>query len=340
MSEILLPHLEDASFLYSAGGNNDRDFQRVDRDHETSQWVIAELGRKSLALAEVAHNETGLNQKGINDYFGRYGLAGKSFVGVDEKGQQDINNKMGYGYGPTQTVANHFPLLDFTYVLRGAYETARGSAAIEAEVVHELFHAYKPPQWEILMWRLSASDRIVYSLRRNGFVSHSDDVTHGSYLEEGGAEIMQLKYVTEELGLPNGFLNRTKPQKVVEEMGKYLFTEYLLPGNYLYATTEDGSPKWHKSAHAAFGMQLLIAQDPAILSAMLTSRKDADSQQEFAGRINSLSSGLFSALNDYPYDHASFAEGTGLIIDTLYDGDRDRALQVALGRGYEEIVAA
>ena len=89
LPEILPSPLRDVSFFYSETGENS-DMQQVGREHEASQWVIADLGSISRQLTEVPHDETGLNLARIHGFFERYGLVGKSFVGVDADKQQDI----------------------------------------------------------------------------------------------------------------------------------------------------------------------------------------------------------------------------------------------------------
>jgi hypothetical protein len=270
-------------------------------------------------LTQVPHDETGLDTDRMARFLGRHGLAMKYLIGVDEEGKQDINEIMGWSREPTSTVASYFPLLGITYVLRGEFERTHSTRQVEAEGIHEIFHANG-------LLRFARGGKLI----QNGFVILGPEGRRGDYYEEGSAEEKNHGYVIQELGMISGLLNRTEPLEVSGQVPGGPEVTYLLPGSYLYPGDKPTWFAWHKSAHAAFGMQLLIARDPDIQNAMLASRHHPDGLMEFEDRINQLDAGLHAALDTLPYNPASFMAGTRLIIDRLYDGDPESALSTAL----------
>jgi hypothetical protein len=337
MSEILLPHLNRANYLYSTGGENGTDRRQAHIGDDSSQRVIGELGRLSRELAEVPHDETGLDLQRVAGFLDEHGLAMKPFMAVDEAGQHSIDEIIDYTPPPKiQTLGSYMPLLDFTYVLRGSHETANGPIATEACVVHEIAHANQP-YWDILSFeREDVVSGIGYCLMRNGFTSHEEDEAQGNFFEEGFAALMQHKYITRALGSTDGFLGSSEPQKLNLNPD----AAYLLPGCYLYKSTETSAPQWHTSAHAAYGMQLLIAKDPALFPAMLAARKGSGGLHEFARRVDALDSGLHGVLNAKPYSEMRFLEAAHSIVDRLYGGDPEKALAAAAEQDFRELASS
>lgn len=341
--EYLSEHLRKANFLYAPGGENSESWLQSNAEDAVSQRVIAELGAISQKLSQLPHDETGFNTLRIAGFFQRYGLASKPFIGVDEEGQQSINEIMGFGRGPTKTVASHFPLSGFTYVVRGMDEDDNESKTREATVVHESAHANQP-YMDVLVFERPADDDIGYTLLRNGFTSRSagkdkKSQTTGSYYEEGFASLMSHKYINEELGYRDGLLDTVKPLELTVESDN----SYMLPGSYVYRGSVTGTVKWATSAHAAYGLQLLISKDPEMFPTILAARKGAAGLREFAGRVDALDHGLYTHLRNQPYDEMHFRKSTNYIIDRLYDGDPHKALEVAAQQDREktsELLAA
>jgi hypothetical protein len=323
--DILSEHLRGANFLYAPEGEGSSKWIQSKASDGHCQQVITELSEISQRLAEIPHDESGLNIPRVSGFFERHGLNAKPFVGIDEDGQQDINDIMGFGRGPTETVASHFPLLGFTYVLRKPDETAEEFAIRETSVVHETSHANQPYRDILTFRRPKVGAGIGYTLLRNGFTAHAGKRKGGSYFEEGFASVMSHKYMTEELGLSSGFLDITKPYELRTETDD----KYLLPGSYLCRGSEEGWVRWAPSAHAAYGMQLLIAKDPAIFPALLASRTGVDGMREFIGRVKALDAGIYGELRNQPYEEMRFRQATHYIIERLYDGNQQVALAAA-----------
>ncbi len=324
--DAMYEHLQKANFLVAQNADNGRPWEKVDVDDKRSQRVIAELYQIAQKLAEIPHDETGLNVPRITRFFERYGLVSKPFVGIDEAGQQEVNEIMGFDRGKTDTVASHFPLLGFTYVVRDPSETAKDSALKEASVVHENSHANQPFLDILMHERADDKNGISYKLLQNGFTYHENGKESGSGLEEAFAGMMGHRYMVEELGLTRGFMDRIEPLRLEVEPN----TAYLLPGSYLYESTTPGAVAWARSAHVAYGMQLLIAKDPEIFPALIQSRLGIDGHYEFARRINALgATGLYDMLRDTPYKEMSLRKAARYIIDKVYSGDQGLALVAA-----------
>ena len=334
--EILSAHLRGANFLYAPDGEDTDRWVQSKVSDDNCQQVMAELGEIGHRLAEIPHDESGLNVLRVAKFFGRHGLDAKPFVGVDEDGQKAINEVMGFGRGPTDTVASHFPLLGFTYVLRTPDETAEESAIRETSVVHETSHANQPYRDILTFRRPKVGAGIGYTLLRNGFTTHIGKRKGGSYFEEGFASMMSHIYMTEELGLRNGFLGITKPHELRTETDDI----YLLPGSYLCRGSEEGWVRWAPSAHAAYGMQLLMAKDPAIFPALISSRTGSAGLREFTGRVEALDAGLYAQLRSHPYEESRFRQATNYIISRLYDGNQQRALETASEQDWGALIAA
>jgi hypothetical protein len=332
--ETLPEHLQGARFFYAPGGEDTDYCIPANTTDDSSQVVITELRDIGVRLAELPRDERGLNIARITGFFERYGLAAKPFIGVDDAGQKAIDEIMQVTHEPDETVASHFPLLGFTYVVRKPDETAKESAALEANAVHELSHANHPHRDILTFTRIGGG--IGYILMRNGFTERIGGSRCGNYLEEGFAGLMEHLYITDELGLRNGFLGITQPHKLDMEPG----STYLLPGSYLHPGTEEGFVKWLRSAHPAYGLQLLMGKDPAIFSAMIAARKDIEGMHEFTGRIDALDAGLYSELRSHPYDEMRFRQATQYIINRLYDGNAQAAVATATEQDSTELIAA
>lgn len=87
-------------------------------------------------------------------------------------------------------------------------------------------------------------------------------------------------------------------------------------------------------------MQLLIAKDPAIFSAMLAARKNVGGLREFAHRVEALDRGLYATLNREPHVEERFMRATRYIIEKLYDGNQKMALMTAVEQDSVESIAA
>ena len=304
--EIILPSYLGANYLELVQGENGCDWRQRSAEDDISRIVAAKLIEKKQMLDEVPHDEIGLNLPRMARFLGKHGLHMSPIAAVDEAGQQDINKIMGFDTSPdTQTFGSYFPLLDFTYVVRGAREAAEGTVAIEGSGIHELTHANQPHR-DVAYYVCEGDARdIVYYPIRFGFVEQKGGHATGNLLEEGLAQLMSHKYRIEILGLDQSFQN-----------GRRIETP------------------------AAYAMQLLIAEDPQIFPAILADRSDKTGLHEFPQRVNALAPGLLDILNSAAYGDKSAWEAVNTITNRLYKGDPEKALEAAALRDYQYLKAA
>ncbi len=282
---------------------------------------------RARILHEVRHEETGLNVGRVAKFLDHYGLPMHDFIAVDSNDMPALENLVGGAGGDeAKTTGAYFAVLDLSYVVRNrAAEAANGPELTESLLVHEIGHASaknKP-----LGLARTQSGEIGTLLLRSGFsVKDNDGEERGSFFEEGFAGLMEHRYVTEELAMPNGF-----PQKAGSQELSLNGNPYKLPQSFFVKSSKKNKIGISVSSHSAYGIELLIAKDPAIFDAMLKSRTDIEGLREFAKRIEALSPGLYSALSRVPYETRDFMEATNLIIEKIYEGDQDKALEAYSG---------
>jgi hypothetical protein len=332
MSENPLRRLQRSHFFHMAGSEEMSSWQPTSADAPSSQKAIADIMQVRAELNEVPHSEQGMNISRMADFLDQRGIAMKPLNGVDLTAQRSVNGIIGYEPGEVETLSSHIQLVDYTYVRRdGVYERIFGTAALEAFGIHEAAHDDELPH--DILTRDQPGGRISYKSIRCGLADYRP-IEAGDYLAEAAAEYASHEYVTKELGNSNGFSKSTDPILISVDEPGHPDVNYLLPASYTYQNPQTGTRTWPTSAHAAFGLQLLIAWDPSITPALWATRTDPTAVQDFAHRIDALDDGLYDKLRKPQYEWRKFARATGLIIDRLYGGDVQIAAQVATDIDY------
>jgi hypothetical protein len=281
-------------------------------------------GRADL-LSKVEHNEIGIDTGRVKRFLTRYGLKMTPFLAVARD-----NGVLGETTDPyMQENGGYLPELGITYVIRDKKrEATNGVGITEAVLVHEEAHA--DTDYPTTGFAFPEDETPIVVRFRNGFtLENVSEDGHNQYFEEGFAGLMQNRYVVEELGLPHGFSKTDSVPKV--SAGEDIV--YELPQSYFIPkSAEDllGIPDI--SAHAAFGMELLIAKDPEILDAIIRSRTDVEGLRDFARRVSKLHPGLYTLLGRQPYQEVNFMAATQYIINELYGGDTAKAAETVRGR--------
>ena len=279
---------------------------------------------RARILAEVRHDETALNIGRVARFLDHYGIPMHEFIAVYTEDVPALERLVGGSEdAEAATVGGYFSIMDLSYVVRNKKDEAvNGPEVTEASLAHELSHASSTIK-SVGLAR-SQSGEMGSLLLRTGFrVDDETDDGIGAFFEEGFAGLMENRYITEELAMPNGFSQGSEPQRInVGDM------TYKQPRSYFVDSSPDGrfgssSP----ASHAAYGMELLIAKDPTILEVMLKARTDIQGLRQFAKRVNDLSPGLYRALARRPYTSVNFMAATNHIIDKLYDGNQDKAIE-------------
>lgn len=282
-------------------------------------------------LAGVTHNETGLDIARINGFLAEYGLVPETFIAVPDDKNREIEKFTELkSHGDHKIGGAYFGSANLVYALRNRkIEEKIGTAGTESTAVHEQSHANR-----IIVTGYAALGETVtrHAVLRGGFqLADALFPSAGSYFEEGFAALMQNRYLTEKVGMRNGLLglDGTYDTSFIDKI-------YKIPRSYSDFQEIGGilQPRLPIPAHAAYGMDLLIAQDPSIFDAMLRSRSDIAGLKEFAQRINALSPGLYTILRQQPYKQGGreFMAATSHIVDLLYDADPDQAATAVTDR--------
>jgi hypothetical protein len=338
MTERSLSHLEDAQFMFSNGGDPCSRGQLLSAQDPAMQAIMNELIHIRKKLDTVPHSEQGINLLRVRSFLKRQGLAMLPFVCVDQAGKQLIHQALEEVPRANQ-VASSLPLTGFIYAVRPEHDTARSMQLLEANLIHEQAHANSTFHDVKTFKRQLPSHGIGYSLLRNGFQVGDGNHARGAYPEEGYAQALYHRYVTDELDLSNGFMEQSNPQLISAAIGRQA-ARYLLPGSYIYPSAETNEPRWHVSAQAAFGMQLLTAKDPHISTILPTTRHSTSGLRQFAERVNMLSPGLYYDIHHPTYDGNQFAIATQGIINRLYHGDAEHALAAVNQQAKGQQIAA
>ncbi|HEY4963336.1 MAG TPA: hypothetical protein VIH90_01430 [Candidatus Saccharimonadales bacterium] len=277
---------------------------------------------RSRMYSELDHDESGIDAERVQSFLEEYGLRLHPFIAVATDQVPVLEKIVGKQTSDEgKTIGAHYPSSDVTYVIRNKdLEEGNGSGITEAILVHEESHANRRRPTIIYMRDQDTIDS--YSIRSGFNVDDGFNERLGSYFEEGFAELLAHRYVTEALSKPNGFSDWGGAQTV--RVGE---EEIKIPRSYWFPTSRHnrfgGAPT---PAFAAYGMELLIAKDPAIFQAMLEARHSTDGLREFAQRVDSLDPGIYRLLRRQPYKLNNFMAATYYIVETLYGGDQDKAI--------------
>lgn len=278
---------------------------------------------RDRVASEVSHDETGIDTERIAGFLGKYGLKLHPFLAVPQEELPKLESILGEQIaGEGRVLGAHSPTANITYVIRNKeLEEGNGTGVTEAILVHEEIHANKSL---VTVVYGEGSGGTFTGITRSGFkVEDGTEGMSGSYFEEGLAALMEHKYVTEVLDRPNGFSDWSGAQIVSVGGETYKIPRsYWVPSSRHNRFGEVSTPSF-----AAYGMELLIAKDPSIFDAILKARHSTEGLREFAQKIEALDKGLYRLLGRQPYRFNYFLGATNHIIERLYDGDQDKALE-------------
>lgn len=290
-------------------------FKVLGADTAESDFMNTQIEQwRTSILSEVESDESGLDIARVNSFLSKKGMLPKPFVIIDPSELDHFKQVIGAPANSILPVAAYTPQFDFVFVLRDPdLEDLNGPEITESRLVHEQAHANNNFRTKAF-WKYS-DGRVKHEEVRTGFSILGDNWTEGSFYEEGFAELMSHKYITEELGLKGGLYDWPGSARLIVGDPNYRY-----PGSYLY------NGGMTMPIHAAYGVELLIAKDPTILDAMHEARKTTEGLRMFANKVEALSTGLYTKLRKVAYDGISFVNANGLIVQTLYGGDYDKAV--------------
>lgn len=212
------------------------------------------------------------------------------------------------------------PTLDIAFVFRDEEkEKDNGTEFTESIIAHELAHSSSI--------HTDMSAVMDYSINNLGvtrprvgqlmtFPSAADPkeaTRSGTFLEEGFAEYIRGRYISEILGLPGGLsgLNQRTLDKI-----KWRDYHLSIPSKYVYREGKDQVAIIASSAAGA-SLELLMEQDPDLLPAMIKARKNVDGLREVTTRVNGIEPGLYKKLRDDFNSEATFYSGLSYVTSVL-----------------------
>lgn len=274
----------------------------------------------------IEHDETGLDTERVSSLLGSYGLSLKPFIAITEDQIPKLEQIVGGLQSEEGSITGEYVRrADLVYVIRRRdLEAANGTGITESVLVHEQAHANTTLH---TVAYAKDGDSVRSILLRGGF-SVADDTENGtgSYYEEGFAAMLAHRYVIETLDKPNGFSEWGGAQIIANGSEKF-----KIPRNYFFPTSIDNTfGGTDTPSFAAYGMELMISKDPAILDAVLKARTSTEGLREFAKRVESLHPGLYRLLADQPYKLNNFMAATNYVIGNLYEGDQDKAIEAVV----------
>lgn len=253
-------------------------------------------------------NEKGIDMQRVKSFIEKLGLRVSTCIAIDADDVASLELLAREHNMPVQKddEGAYIEGADLAFVVRKPIlEELNGVGYTEATAVHELSHAAGRP-----MISQNGDKNSQQKLARVGSVllNHNE----GNFYEEAFAQLNAQGYISDVLGLENGFANEHDSVTVGFADG----TELEMPGKYLIS---DGENRCRISAPslAAYGIELLVQKDPQIRNALLESRKSVEGLRELARRIDALQPGLYVRLRKLPYSRQDFVNGVRYITEAL-----------------------
>ncbi|MBF6333662.1 hypothetical protein [Nocardia transvalensis] len=266
-----------------------------------------------------ASETDGLDLDRIATYFDDLGLHRVSLLIIDhtraEELTQLVHDTLGFEVSPEVSGA-YLAHLDTAFVFRNRdLEDHNGPEYTESVAVHELGHGSARHQ----MMRAVVLDgigTIVDPIRLGHIVQPPSGAVLGRFWEEGFAEYLSGRYVSDVLGLPRGLARRAADTDIAT--GARSGRTVQVPTKYFFAYPPAASSvAAGGAALAAAALDLLVARDPALLPALLRARCTVTAQREVIARINALAPGLYRELRDHYNEEAVFLDGLYHLTEAL-----------------------
>lgn len=190
-------------------------------------------------------------------------------------------------------------------------EQVNGLVYTEGMIIHELAHqsGYMP---------LHVKTERGFNTPRVGFGT----LRTGAFLEEGFADLLRGKYLTQAT-MPDNVKQQIlakfrlaedtpldKEVRLTKEIkGEYFRFFYRVPIRHLFLSSS-GETQTVASGIAAGGLELLCQKDPGLFDALLAARGgDIERLREIPKRINAISPGLYPVLQNLQYSEDDFIRG-------------------------------
>jgi hypothetical protein len=276
-------------------------------------------------LEEVPQNAAGLDVARAANFLEEQRLRPSQAVVVDEAGRAVLARAYPEGLNEAGLNGSYAIELDLAFLFRRAdLDQASEGVFYEGILVHDLAHsctAFK------LLLGLDSGPAIA---GRSGFETASirnPEVHYGSFFEEGFADLQRGRYIEKYLPLAGmAFLNRLVGSGVEHALDFLVALPRLqdgsqphLPFKYLIPKPA-GKVHTSPSAHAAFGLELLIQREPRLEPLLLEARSDPAALKALPAAVDSVSSGLFHYLWSCRAENSGFARAANQIGKALFGG--------------------
>ncbi len=292
-------------------------FSPVEMPDEKETELIAFLGEAQRKLIEqFPSDEEGLNLDRVNSFMDSLGLRIAPAVQLWSERSPALFEAISEATGLEESREQsgvYYAELDTAFVFRDRELEARnGSEFTESLLVHELAHGSS--QHDSLRGVVRGSSISAVTPRLGQSVQPIDEGRKGVFIEEGFAEYVRGRYVTEVLGRTHGFADM--PNEVSIATNPRDNFQVSVPSKYLHKTA-DGSPNVVTASYAGAAMDSLISRDPLLLPALVRARHDVDGLKEVAARIDAIDPGLYKKLRDDFNESDSFDDGLRHVSDAL-----------------------
>lgn len=289
--------------------------------------VQTELLRRRAAVLELPSHEDGLNMERVNLYRQAMGAPQKP---IRVLSPEDYATAMNIADNPDSDESTHgqgdfLPLLDVIIVKRDLdEEQIYGPGITESRLIHEQAHSSgRTPLTQLEIKKSShrsglgvrkATKTQITSIEpaRAGFMTLQGTQKRGLLLEEMYPEFERGQYVTEQLGMPNGFIKPEHAQTGIAAV----FNKYTFPG-----THEDGSANATIAAGSvgAATLELLVSHDPELIDVIRSHRQSPDELDAAVGsHIDAEIPGLYGEMQAIDLDDPNAQRQATAIFARVY----------------------
>jgi hypothetical protein len=273
-----------------AGGSEGVDTDKVDE-------LAEQAAQQREAILALPSWEEGLNMERVDAFCEREGIPPKPLRVLAPEDYQVALRIAGGGVGShDETEGRFLSALDVVVVQRDPEaEALNGSGYTESLVVHERKHAATKllaltPQTIVerrgTLRRRSEVTRLVG--KRVGFETTSDSGNEqGKALEEGSAEMARGKYIVEELGMPDGFVDK-EPGQTSNPLHKYL--------SYVRQSSGKVAIAHPKGAIPAVLLEALCRRDPELPAVLKQGHESFGGLTALAQRLDDIHPKLYQKI--------------------------------------------
>lgn len=278
----------------------------------------------AISLAESSRNRItenlprdaeGLNINRVESFLKKHGFDVGVFSIINEENRDSLENILKkYQLMPKLGSCNGQSIthLGWSYVLRQPeLEAQNGVGYTESLLVHELGHMtgakYITAAVPSSNSKIFMGTNIEYS--RAGMVINNNARPEGLFFEEAFASLLQYKYITEELGLENGFGNIGTFEIGLNDV----CVASGVPAKYLLKSANGRYEVFDIPILAAATFETLEVQCPGIIDLLFNARSDITSMRALAISLNNLEHGLYRKLRKLTYTVEDFAKGYTLV---------------------------